>query len=47
MKAVKDDGQSINSTAKKFGVPFTTLQRHVKSGNKLIKNKLMKLRRIS
>uniref|UniRef100_A0A2H1VWF9 SFRICE_015897 n=1 Tax=Spodoptera frugiperda TaxID=7108 RepID=A0A2H1VWF9_SPOFR len=34
VKAVKDDGQSINSTAKKFGIPFTTLQRHVKSGNK-------------
>lgn len=34
LKAVKDDKQSINSTAKKFGIPFTTLQRHVKSGKK-------------
>lgn len=33
VRAVKDDGQSINSTAKKFGIPFTTLQRHVKTGN--------------
>lgn len=32
VRAVKDDGQSINTTAKKFGIPFTTLQRHVKTG---------------
>lgn len=41
IRAVKEDRQSINSTAKKFGIPFTTLQRHVKSGKtskKLVQN---------
>lgn len=33
MKAVKENGKSIKSTATEFGIPFTTLYRHLKAGN--------------
>lgn len=32
-KLVKEEGKSINSAAKKLGIPFTTLHRHLKSGS--------------
>lgn len=35
---VQEKGESINSVAKKYGIPFATLHRHVKSGN--VKKKL-------
>lgn len=33
VKLVKEEGKSINSAAKKLGIPFTTLHQHLKSVN--------------